>query len=156
MIRNFHCYYLSKILTAANLTKIIWSLQAKYMVQLQLKMLNCPQAMVMHVKKISILKVKWKLLNEHSSNRIKYFFLIWKQKLCIVKSTLTFRQFIKSTYFNILIAGWITGYLRRRYMLWQTTKHNNTSKLGVWWNPLFCMTSKFKVSLFTCFWNYRC
>lgn len=33
------------------------------------------------------------------------------------KITLTFRQFIKSSYFNVLIAGWMAGYLIRRYML---------------------------------------
>lgn len=51
-----------------------------------MKILNCPQAIVMHVKKISTLKVEWKLLNEQSSNRVKIYFLIWKQKLRTVKS----------------------------------------------------------------------
>lgn len=38
-------------------------------------------------QKISILKVEQQLLNQHSSNRAKtFFFFIWKQKLCIVKS----------------------------------------------------------------------
>lgn len=75
----------AKTLTAANLAKIIQSLQAKHMVQLQMKMLSCPWAMVMHVKKISILKAEWKLLNKHSGNRVKYIF--YRQpKLCIAKS----------------------------------------------------------------------
>lgn len=37
-----------------------------------------------------------------------------KRKVKYGKITLTFKQFIKNTYFKILIAGWITGYLRSK------------------------------------------